>query len=200
MSPVLGALGVGARAFGLTASTGAATSYDLLTSSILTSATATISIDTSAYSAYKHLQLRMTIRDTNTFAGGAFRNVGFRFNSDTGSNYTDHWIMGYTGSAVVGENGGTSSILDVKYGSLDDTATTGVWASTVMDIVDFGNTSKNKTLIYMTGNTSTATSSVPSVVLGSGLWASTAAITSIQIYAAVEHKIGSRFSLYGVKG
>jgi len=43
MSPVLGALGVGARAFGLTAATGAANSYELISSTILTSASATIS-------------------------------------------------------------------------------------------------------------------------------------------------------------
>jgi hypothetical protein len=76
---------------------------------------------------------------------------------------------------------------------------TGVFSATVVDILDFSSTNKNKTFRLFGGNWQ-ASGFNSQATFRSGLWRSTSAITSILIYPnTTEFVSGSRFSLYGVK-
>lgn len=194
MSPVLGALGVGARAFGMTAPSGAATSFDLLTTNILTSTQTSITIDTSSYSTYKDLQLRMTVR---TNYASNWDSIYVRYNGDTGSNYSSHGFG--TSGSLYGE---TSSGVDKTYfagGAIAaNNNTTNVFTTVVVDLVDAFNTNKYKVHMVTWGAKGTEVRTG----IGSGRWGSTSAITSIvmALNSGQSFVSGSRFSLYGIKG
>lgn len=169
--------------------------YELISTTILGSNSASTTLDVSAYtSTYKHLQVRCTTR-TNRSAADA-DNIRVRFNSDTSANYNIHFIYG--NGTIVGasnESAPTSLIL------ADATAAngaTGAFATGVIDISDAFSTSKFKTLKTLHGYAGVG---VPEVVLASGLWRSTSAITSMTLFPQLGSQIlaGSRFSLYGIK-
>ena len=171
-------------------STPAGADYELVTTTILSGSQATINFNTSALSAYKHLQIRLTGRTTRAVSeDGA---VSLQLNSDTGANYRSHFLVG-TGSTTVSYD---SSIIEL--GSFSgNSAGASQFTAQVIDLLDFGSTSKNKTLRILSGNAG----SFNSIRLHSGLWISTAAVTSIDLKATVgSWATGSRFSLYGLKG
>jgi hypothetical protein len=66
----------------------------------------------------------------------------------------------------------------------------------ITDILDFGSTTKNKTIKSLGGYASTG----PYIMIRSGAYLSTSAVTSITITGAGGFLAGSRFSLYGIKG
>jgi hypothetical protein len=175
----------------------AAGAYELISTTTASGGETSITFS-SIVSTYKHLQLRMVVRDTNDFAGGTLRNLTVRFNSDSASNYNGHSLIGYEGTSVISESYSSSSSMPIKYGTLDDTAGTGIYATTIFDVLDYASTSKNKTVRYLLGVVGANTRK--DVILGSGLWQSTSAISSVTIYPAVGFKAASRFSLYGIRG
>jgi len=171
----------------------AANSFDLLETTILTTTTATITFSNlNSYSAYKHLQIRAVMKDD---AGSANLNrVDMRFNSDTGSNYTYHYL---NGNGTVMESAAATSqtrlqFFDVIAGGSD----TYTYGAIVIDILDFSNTSKNSTVRSLGGGIA---GSERDISLASGAWLNTAAITSISIFGNFNYASGSRFSLYGIK-
>lgn len=174
-------------------------SYDLLESVVLSSNTATVTFSNlNNYSAYKHLQLRAVLRDTNSFAS-TIRNVPMRFNGDSGSNYFAHELIGDPGApGVFSQSMGTPTTSIAPRATIDDSATANVFVASVWDILDFSNTNKNKTVKILSGTNQGNTDA--RIVFSSGAWNNTGAITSISIGSAESHKIGSRLSLYGIKG
>lgn len=172
--------------------------YDLLESVILTSNSASVTFSNlNTYSDYKHLQVRIVARDTNSFAS-TIRDLNMRFNSDSGTNYFGHELIGDPSwPGVFSQNLGNTSRIRAR-ATIDDTATANVFVASIWDILDFSNTSKNKTVRILSG-VSLASSANERIVMSSGAWNNTAAITSITITGADLHKSGSRFSLYGVK-
>jgi hypothetical protein len=142
------------------------------------------------------LQVRAVTRDTATINGTA--GVWFWANSDTGSNYSWHRIKGGNGSIVSENSVSTTRILAGVGARNGDTAN--IFGATIFDILDFANTSKNKTVKGLSGNNSSVLLSGSEAELLSGAWASTAAITSVNISADNLFMAGSRFSLYGIRG
>ena len=68
----------------------------------------------------------------------------------------------------------------------------------IIDIIDYASTTKNKTVRAFFGLDLNGSGSV---TLGSGLWMNTNAITDININAAADPMAaGSTFALYGIKG
>ena len=139
-------------------------------------------------STYQHLQLRtFTNNSTSLF------NVT-RFNSDSGNNYSFHFIAG-DGSIV--EVFGISSVGGISNITYASNVTNNFFAG-VIDILDYANTNKNKTVRSLTG---WDTNGGGSMHLRSGAWYSTSAITSITITAdAGNFSQYSSFALYGIKG
>jgi hypothetical protein len=152
---------------------------------------------TSIPSTYKHLQLRMLARNNDASAGLNFMRA--KLNSDaTSGNYRGHYLYGSGASASAGDVAGSTSGLPCGYGA-GNSNTSSVFAVTVLDILDYANTNKYKTTRALTGADFNNTSGGLTFV--SGLYMSTAAVSSIDIVSSVGTGFiqYSSFALYGVK-
>lgn len=182
---------------GILASAGGAVTadYNLISTQVLTSSVASVTFSSlnSAAAAYKHLQIRWTARSTNA---SLTDDGNFRINGDSGSNYAIHSLYGNGVSAAsVNLTSQTQgAIYDLAAGN---NASANIFGSGVLDLLDFQSTSKNKTLRILNG---AKTQSNQYIHLSSGLWMSTAAVTSITLAATGNLVAGSRFSIYGLKG
>lgn len=152
---------------------------------------------TSIPSTYQHLQIRAITRDTNTGAAGA-TSIQARYNSDSGANYTYHYLYGNGSSA--GPLGATAGTWYISQGSVTANTTANVFTSLIFDIADYANTSKYKTTRWVSAQNANSTSAAYYIQLNSGLWTSTAAINSIAFYAQTAFAAGTTFALYGIKG
>ena len=167
--------------------------YELISTTILSSSAASVTfsgLGTSA-AAYKHLQIRYVAKTSRTGAG---EYLVMRFNSDnTLSNYKGHELGGNGTSMYSAPQDNSIS----RLGRASGTDTANAFGAGISDILDFANTSKNKTVRSLSGYKDTGSESV----LTSFLWLSTTAITSITITTDLSNNIltGSRFSLYGLK-
>jgi hypothetical protein len=156
---------------------------------------------TSIPATYQHLQIRGIARDTYTGAGQLSLRIYFNtINTPSSTSYADHYLMGNgTSASAVGASAAANFIVQSSEGSDADIANT--FAASIIDIHDYASTTKNKTVRYLAGYNFNSTSTDASVSLGSGLWVSTSAITSITLISnAVAYKTGTTFALYGIKG
>jgi hypothetical protein len=140
---------------------------------------------------YSHLQLRIyTLATTNTGTGGYIR-----FNSDTGSNYAYHWMIGYgTSSQAAGPFTQTEmQVLINNSLGMDSVYPT----AAVIDILDYTSTSKYKTLRCLEG---VMNNSAGDIALTSGLWQSATAINAITFYlGSGAFATTTKVALYGVR-
>ena len=173
--------------------------YDRLATTILAN-NSTQSIEFTSlgsYSAYKHLQLRGVIQ---TQRSASSSDVGvLRFNGDAATNYTWHWLEA-GGTNLVSEGFTSRTYARVEEVSTNSGGTLS-WTPIIIDILDFNNTSKNKTVRFIYGHPQTQGGSRV-VSLSSSVWMSTSAITSLTLdftLSANNYTAGSRLSLYGVK-
>jgi len=176
--------------FFATAGAGAAGSFDLLETQILSSNTSSITFSSlSTYaSTYQHLQIRAVAKTDRS--GADNDTVIMRFNGDSASNYSCHYLRGQSGSVSSGANTSETKILCRAIGATD-----GNFGALVIDILDAFETTKYKTTRSLGGYSNAI------LELGSGSWRNTAALTSILLDQDVGSNFltGSRFSLYGSK-
>ena len=144
---------------------------------------------------YTHLQVRIIGQDNG--AGTSARGLNVRFNSDSASSYAYHDVYGDGSSALVNA---TSSATVIFCGYFAEGGSTNTFGTSVIDILDYANTNKYKTLRSLTGYDANGSGRV---ALQSGLWQSTAAVTSLSFdlrgdlsgtFAQYSH-----FALYGIK-
>lgn len=146
-------------------------------------------------STYKHLQIRGIYKDTET--GGSVTDMKIRFNSDSGFNYSWHNLQG-TGSTVFSSGNASMSSIQVESAGYIG-AISGIHGVSIVDIHDYSNTSRNKTVRCFSGCDINAVNG--SVTLTSGAYYSTSAITSITLLrGSSAFGTTSRFDLYGIKG
>ena len=148
---------------------------------------------------YKHLQIRCIDRNTRSLNGlGASTRI--KFNSDsTSGNYYGHRLLGEPTSVYSNAYAGSSDGAIISE-SMSDSATSGIFSASIIDILDYANTSKYKTVRTLGGGT-TNTTSGDGAFLFSGLWLSTSAITTITLTPGIySWKEYSSFALYGIKG
>ena len=142
---------------------------------------------TSIPGTYQHLQIRMMARV------GSITDLLIQVNGDTATNSNVHFLAG-NGSAA--SSGGFANQSYIGWKTL--TATADTFSVGVLDILDYANTNKNKTTRALSGDD---TNGGGAVVMHSGAWRSTNAITSIKLYVTsssiAQH---SHFALYGIKG
>jgi hypothetical protein len=177
-------------------------SYDsIATTTVGAGGTASISF-TSIPSTYTHLQLRITARSTNASANGIV--TGIRFNGDAASNYSLHYLSAYQGVAQGVESAAIANASQMYAAVLSaDGNAASIFSTTVVDILDYKNTNKNKTIRSITGyDINGSGSGYSSTTLYSGSWRSTSAVTSIDFVmaAAGNYAQYSSFALYGIKG
>ena len=157
----------------------------------LASAQATIEF-TNIPQTYTHLQIRGIGRNSNSSSGPQIFYVNL--NGDTtNSNYAKHFLVG-TGSAA-GSSGGSS---DRGYDYMvNATFTANVFNGYLVDILDYRNTNKNKTVRVLHGFDSNGDGRVS---LASNLWINTGAVTSITLTTlSGSFTANSSFALYGVQ-
>lgn len=140
---------------------------------------------------YKHLQIRAITR--YTVAGNS---TTIRFNSDSAANYSWHALYG-TG-AVAGSSSGVNQTFGLIEAAAIGHDTTYMFAS-ITDILDYANTSKNKTVRALSGIDTNSNAS--EIDLLSTNWRSTSAINSITLGINGSQSFAqySTFSLYGIK-
>jgi hypothetical protein len=173
----------------------------------LASATSTITFS-SIPQDFKHLQLRHIARSTNASTSG---NMYIQFNSDAGNNYAWHRFEAF-GNGIT--SGGAASQPAFAVGGLMNGANsiTNAFGCGILDILDYTNTNKLKTMRTLTGYENNGTGSAGNdqgyLNLASSLWFKAGsgvtgdAITSITITVngGGNFAIYSQFALYGIKG
>jgi hypothetical protein len=143
---------------------------------------------TSIPSTYKHLQVRGIARRSS-----GSTNTIVNFNSDTGSNYSTHYLLGNGSSASAGAESSVNRFyLDIL------TASSTSYSASVMDILDYSSTTKYKTARTLAGIDLNGSGTV---WLVSGLWRNTAAISSIKLFleSSASFEQYSTFALYGIR-
>lgn len=167
--------------------------YDALWSTTLSASASSITIS-NIPSTYKHLQLRLMLRDSATSVNQA-RSSSIRFNSDTGNNYVSHLLSG-DGSTTASSYSAASS--NINFTSLENTNSS-IFSVAVIDILDYTNTNKNKTVRTLVGWDANGSGIVG---MWSSLWLNTNAITSISLGArngfTGSFPQYSSFALYGI--
>jgi hypothetical protein len=168
-------------------------SYESIASTTLTSTTASITFS-SIPATYKHLQVRLIGKSGYTGGTGP-DNFDIRFNSDnTQTNYNRHFMRGNgTDAATLYSN--DNVIVACISTSLDNADTYG---AVVLDILDYANTSKNKTTRVLGGVDYNST--LGHMVFGSVLWRNTAAINTLYVAPGNQWATNTRVALYGIKG
>jgi hypothetical protein len=186
---------IGALVAGITGSGGASlSSYESIATTTGNSSNQTITFN-SIPSTFKHLQIRMLSRSTDTGTGTASFTI--RCNNDTATNYASHWLFG-NGSAT--SAGGVSSASSITAGDIiANGATASCYSATIIDILDYGSTSKYKTIRVFNGSQDNTTGVSFRVRLHSGLWMSTSTITRLDFILSQVWDSNSTFALYGIK-
>lgn len=172
--------------------------YESIASSVV-SGSSTSTVTFSGFgSTYASLQIRYIARDTTGGTGGV--PIYLYLNGvNTGTAYAYHNLTG-TGSAASAGGaasqsrialGGTTAAMVPTAGDLAST-----FAAGIIDLHDY-TAARNRTIRFFGGYSINGTGDA--VALGSGLYASTTAVTSITLQAFGFFAAGSMFSLYGVK-
>ena len=150
---------------------------------------------TSIPQTFTHLQMRATLRTTNASVEDTVYAYNFNNNGNsTGSAY--HLLTG-NGSSVSATSA-TGSFSSVLGYAPANNATAGVYGSLILDILDYTNTNKNKTLRSVSGydnNGSGAVSLISNLPL---TLPGTAAVTTLSILCNGNITADSRFDLYGI--
>jgi hypothetical protein len=176
--PILGIMASSRPAFELVGS------YDSLATVTLSAATASVTF-TGIPTGYKHLQIR-ALYETVTNAD----NIGMTLNGSTVLSRM-HYIYGNGSSAIAGSS--TDNLITLQAG-----VSTTSYYGMVIDILDYQNTNKNKTVRVLGGADFNGSGIV---YLSSGLYSTTSAVSSLSLQGFGGQTIAqySQFALYGVK-
>lgn len=144
---------------------------------------------------YKHLQIRAMGRTDE--AATTATNIFIQLNGTTSSSYAYHRFRG-DGTNVTA-SGGASQTFAYPTDFTAAGSTANVMGVFIADILDYTNSSTNKTLRFFGGMDQNAVAT-GYVNINSSLYNTTGAITSIKIYASSGNfTTSSTFELYGIK-
>jgi hypothetical protein len=155
-------------------------------------------------STYKHLQVRLICR--SNFVRGAGSTLGvtsYLRVGNGGSIYATGYAWGSItgdGSTINAENYGSQNTMVVANQSIPAAnSPTSVFGVTIVDILDYANTNKNKTVRYLAGFDQNGTNGRST--FATSLYAGTTnAITDLEFSADGAFVEYSQFALYGIKG
>ena len=178
---------LGTLSSGVAAST---SSYESI-ASITPSGVSTITFS-SIPSTYASLQVRaIAKRDSASTSGSS----NLQLNSDTGSNYTRHFLRGNGSAATAGGSTSQTSIECFEHTG-NDASVANMMGVLICDIHDYASTTKYKTIRTISGNDQNGAGNI---YLTSGLWLSTSAVNSITFFSSTNY-LNTTFALYGIKG
>jgi hypothetical protein len=146
-------------------------------------------------STYKHLQIRCVSKADG--AGNGYSLVVAANGDATVANYRSHYLEGNGSSATAGTYQSVGGAYFV--GGSTGAGTNSDWfGATIVDILDYKETTKNKTFRGYTGHNRNDNGNIH---LSSAVWLNTGAITSLTISIAGANMVSkSQFALYGIKG
>jgi hypothetical protein len=155
-------------------------------------AIATYTTTTSATTSYTFSSIPSTYTDLvlvcSLKATSANSSLVARFNNDSGSNYSETQLYATSGSAI-SQRFSNQTEAYVCFSGFP----TATFTPVIANFMNYANTTTYKTFLgrggYATGY----------VDMSVGLWRSTAAISSITLYAGNYFDTGCTFSLYGIK-
>jgi hypothetical protein len=177
----------------LAAAGGAGATFEHIQTALVTSNVASVTFNNLAQyaSSYKHLHLRMTLRDnTNSTANGTL----VRLNGDSTANYAYHGIA--AGGSSVSSFNATNTTFGLASNIPSAQAPSGIFAVALIDLIDAFNTNKFKTARVLCSHNNSS----PNVEVRGWHWRNTAAINSIEVGQSGNSLVpGCRVSLYGVK-
>lgn len=193
---MIGNIAAGLFGVGVTPSTN---SYESIASTLVGSATSSVTfIDGGAWSSYKHLQIRIS-QAGNTTGGVYYQTQVGNGSIDTGNNYNAHFMWTYGGGGV--DAGSQASVFGASdrmmyFYDQGQSGTEPIVA--VIDYLDYGSTSKYKTVRSLAGRDRNGSGQI---WFSSGLWRSTSAIDRIKVSVDGTNNIpaDSVISLYGIK-
>jgi hypothetical protein len=149
---------------------------------------------TSIPGTYQHLQIRLLARFTSTTVVSSAQ---CRFNSDTtAANYATHYLYGDGASAAAGASTSSGMVL---IGTTGGSSWASTFGASVVDILDYTSTSKNKVIRSLSGADVNGAGGY--LQMFSGVWInSSSAITSLSIYQGSQ-TFGqyTTAALYGVR-
>lgn len=165
----------------------AGSTYTPIATNTLTSATASVTFS-SISGAYTDLVLICNLKHTSTNAS-----IYIRFNSDSGTNYSQTNLYGDGSSAGSARSANQNKAVVSWYVSPN----TALEMVTVTQIMNYSNATTYKTILSR-GNRASASNS-PGTEASVSLWRNTAAITSlVALPDSGNFDTGSTFSLYGI--
>ena len=175
---------------------GGAPAYELIETVTLANNTTQTVTFSSIPTDYKHLQVRASVQTTNS--NSADETMQLNINGNFTSVYRQHMLRG-SGSSVTSAVYSQRARIDIsnvdttRFGSIS-------FQPSVIDFLDYANTSKTTTVRALFGNKGQNTSHI---VLQSALYNVTDAVSSLTFtasFSGYSFVAGSRLSLYGVKG
>jgi hypothetical protein len=191
------AYGAGFAAITAPAYLGPFGAYDSLATTTLSSAASSVTF-AGIPTGYKHLQIRMLTKTSSTGTGGP--NLVATFNGDsTYTNYRSHYLTADGVNTPTAGAVSSSGYYLLVGNTLENNASyTSMFGAMVVDILDYANTNKNKTVRSIYGHDRNGSGEVG---FNSSLWMSTAAVSSvsISIVGGTNFVTNSSFALYGVK-
>ena len=125
----------------------------------------------------------------NFGGSSAGQDFTFRYNGDTGSNYSDTRMYGNGTNAVSNNNTSATKITADSVG-----VSTSLQAFDTIQIFNYANTTTYKTCLVRVADAAKSTEATV------GLWRNTAAITQVDLAMTSGNLLsGSTFTLYGIK-
>ena len=189
--PILGVIASSTRQGQVTGDTGAM--FPLQAIQIGADGIASISFTNIPTTGYAHLQIRGIVRSSNASATAGFI---MRVNGDSGSTYSAHNIGG-DGASPQANYYVSNTYMYPGPAMPAATATASVFGSLIIDILDYANTNKYKTMRAFSGFDANGSGQI--YLTGSN-WRNSNAITSISLLFTSSNCVQySQFALYGVK-
>lgn len=190
MSPILGiyASQISGHLFGPTGA------YDSIATAVASGSSPTLQF-ISIPSTYTHLQIRGIVKSTTS--GSSLTGVNLTFNSDGSSSYTRHLLYG-NGTSALAYGGTAGTAWSIGGNDTPTAGYTSMFGAQVIDILDYANTSKNKTVRALTG---ADVNGAGEVDFSSTVFLKTTAISTIELNCASGNfALGTTYALYGIKG
>lgn len=183
-------------------------SYDALATVTVPSGGVSSITFTGIPTGYKHLQVRYLANQNRSDYPlcGTF----MRFNSDSGSNYSDHYVAASFNSTTSPTAASDVSATKAFIGTVSayPSVSSSIFGVGVIDILDYNNTNKYKTFKSLFGYDVNGTGGGGGTIgggmvgLASGAWYNTSSINSITFISEFGTNVFgeySQFALYGVK-
>lgn len=170
--------------------------YQSIATTTLSSSQATITFS-SIPSTYKHLQLRAIARSGRTTQND---DVYLNINSDTGSNYAYHYLLGDGATASAGALATQTKGYVARNTMAGASSAANVFSPFIVDILDYTSTNKNKTIRTL-GGTEENSNNGGIALISSLYFATPAAITTLTLTlpSSASFVTYSSFALYGIK-